>query len=221
MFAHDTNLFCSGKHIKNFFQTANIELEKIAIWFQANKLSLNESKTKFTLFHKSWDKDNLPLKLPILKLNNFEIKRTTSIKFFVIMVDENLTWNDHIHIPENKLSKNIGLLYSAKLYLDKNTMTTLYFSFFYSYLNYGNIARASTTKSKLRKIASQQRQAVNAIPKNDNQEITNSRKFMEENGILNVYKLNLYQVLNFMFRVHNETILKTFQSKFQYIEHKY
>ena len=96
-----------------------------------------------------------------------------------------------------------------------------YFSFFRSYLNYGGIAWASTTKSKLRKVASQHRQAVNAIPKNDNQEITNSRKFMEENGILNVYKLNLYQVLNFMFRVHNETIQKSFQTKFQYIEHKY
>ena len=40
---------------------------------------------------------------------------------------------------------------------------------------------------------------------------------MEENGILNVYKLNLYQVLNFMFRVHNQTIPKSFQ----YIEPKY
>ena len=140
MFGDDTNLFCSGKHIKTLFQTANIELEKIAIWFQADKLSLNESKTKFTLFHKSWDKDNLPLKLPILKINNFEIKRTTSIKLLGIMVDENLTWNDHIHILENKLSKNIGLLYRAKPYLDKNTMTTLYFLFFHGYLNYGNIA---------------------------------------------------------------------------------
>ena len=44
---------------------------------------------------------------------------------------------------------------------------------------------------------------------------------MEENGILNVCKLNLYQVLNFMFRVHNETIPKNFQTKLQYIEHKY
>ena len=59
------------------------------------------------------------------------------------------------------------------------------------------------------------------MPKNDNQGITNSRTFMEENGILNVYKLNFYQVLNFMFRVHNETIPKSFQTKFQYIEHKY
>ena len=218
---NDTNLFCSGKHIKTLFQEANIELEKIAIWFQANKLSLNESKTKFTLFHKSWDKDILPLKLPILKINNFEIKGTTSIKFLGIMVDENLTWNDHIHILENKLSKNIGLLYREKPYLDKKTMTTLYFSFYHSYLNYGNIAWVSTTKSKLRKIASQHRQAANTIPKNDNQEITNSRKFIKESGILNVYKLNLYQVLNFMFRVHNETIPKDFETRFQYIEHKY
>ena len=136
------------------------------------------------------------------------------------MVDENLNCNDYIQILESKLSKNIGLLYRAKPYLDKNTVT-LYFSFFHSYLNYGNIAQTSTTKSKLGKIASQHRQAVNAIPKNDNQEITNSRKFMEENGILNVYKLNLYQVLHFMFKVHNQTIPKSFQTKFQYIEYKY
>ena len=31
MFADDTNLFCSGKHVKTLFQTANTELEKIAI----------------------------------------------------------------------------------------------------------------------------------------------------------------------------------------------
>ena len=41
MFADDTNLFCSGKHIKTLFQIANNELEKKAICFQANKFSIN------------------------------------------------------------------------------------------------------------------------------------------------------------------------------------
>ena len=123
-------IYSAQENIKTLFQTANIELEKIATWFQANKLSSNESKTKFTLFHKSWDKDNLPLKLPILKVNNFEIKRTTPMEFLGINVAEKRTWNDHIHIPENKLSKNIGLLYKTKPYLDKNTMTVLHLSFF-------------------------------------------------------------------------------------------
>ena len=88
------------------------------------------------------------------------------------MVDENLTWNNHIQILENKLSKNIVLLYMAKLYRDKITMTTLYFLFFHSYLSYGKIAWASTTKSKLGKIARYYRKALNAIPKNDNKEIS-------------------------------------------------
>ena len=47
------------------------------------------------------------------------------------------------------------------------------------------------------------------------------KSLMAESGILNVYKLNLCQALNSMFRVYNETIPKSFPSKFQYIDHKY
>ena len=47
-----TNLFCKSKTVKTIFFKANIDLEKISEWFQANKLSLNEDKTRFTLFHK-------------------------------------------------------------------------------------------------------------------------------------------------------------------------
>ena len=63
------------------FKNANDELEKIPQWFKGNKISLNEGKTKFTLFHKPRDKDNLPLQLPSSKINNNEIKRSSSIKF--------------------------------------------------------------------------------------------------------------------------------------------
>ena len=140
IFADDTNLFYSHNNIKILFKNANDELEKISQWFKANKLSLNEGKTKFTLFHKLRDKDNLPLQLPNLKINNNEIKRSSSIKFLGVLVDENLTWIDHITLVENKLSKNLGLLHKAKNYLNKKSMVNLYYSFIHGYLNYGNIA---------------------------------------------------------------------------------
>ena len=73
-----------------------------------------EGKTKFILFHKPRDNGNLPLQLLNLKINNYKIKRPSSIKFFSVLVDENLTWVDHITILESKLSKNLGLLYNAK-----------------------------------------------------------------------------------------------------------
>ena len=117
----------------------------------ANKLSLNEGKPKFTLFHKPRDEGNLPLLLPNLKINNNEIKRSSSIKLLGLLVDENLTWIDHITLVENKLSKNVGLLHKAQNYLNKKSMVNLYYSLIHSYLNYGNIARCSTSMTKLKK----------------------------------------------------------------------
>ena len=150
MFADDTNLFYSHNNIKILFKNANDELEKHLQWFKANKLSLNEGKTKFTLFQKPRDKDNLLLQLPNVKINNDKIKRSSSIKFIGVLVDENLTWLDHITLVENKLSKNLGLLHKAKNYLNKKCMVSLYYSFIYSYFNYGNTAWCSNSMTKLK-----------------------------------------------------------------------
>ena len=51
MFADDTDLFLSNKDINTLFNDMNVELQKMSIWFQTNKLSLNLTKTKWTLFH--------------------------------------------------------------------------------------------------------------------------------------------------------------------------
>ena len=44
-------------------------------------LSLSKDKTKYTVFHKVREKDNIPLKLPSLFVNDREVKRITSIKY--------------------------------------------------------------------------------------------------------------------------------------------
>ena len=51
MFADETNLFISNSNIENLFETMIEELRKVATWFKANNLSLNISKTKYSLFH--------------------------------------------------------------------------------------------------------------------------------------------------------------------------
>ena len=52
LFADDTAFQISGHNLPSLFQKANAELNKANIWFQANKLTLNVSKTKFILFRK-------------------------------------------------------------------------------------------------------------------------------------------------------------------------
>ena len=70
--------------------------------------------------------DSLPLQLPSMALNNVEIKRENSAKFLGVIIDENLTWKNHIEVVENKISKNTGVLYRASHLLDfKNLLKIL------------------------------------------------------------------------------------------------
>ena len=109
MFADDTNLFYAEENIKRLFDTVNIELQKISQWFISNKLSLNVTKTKYSFFHKPSKKDNIPLVLPKLSICNNEIKRSESIKFLGVFLNESLTRKDHIKYTENKISKKYRL----------------------------------------------------------------------------------------------------------------
>ena len=40
---------------------------------------------------------DIPLKLPILKINNHIIKRETFIKFLGVFIDDNVTWETNIN----------------------------------------------------------------------------------------------------------------------------
>ena len=80
LFAEDKNLYCSKDNIRTLFKTASQELNQINDWFLANKLSLNVEKTKYMLFHKVTDQNNIPLKLP----------RENSLKFPGVILDGHL-----------------------------------------------------------------------------------------------------------------------------------
>ena len=219
MFADDTNLFYSDRNIKNLFEKMNIELQKVSEWLRANKLSINIGKTNFLLFHKSRDKDNLPLKLPILEINNVPIKRISATKFLGVQIDENINWTQHITLTENKMAKQLGILYKARPYLNQKSMISLYYSFFHTYLNYGNIAWASTSKTKLKKLYSQQKQAVKTV---FNEDILASSKILfSELNALNIYKINIFQNLVFMFKTRMGINPDVFNNKFQNIDHYY
>ena len=99
----------------------------------ANKLSLNIEKTKYSLFHKPSRVDDVPLKLPNLSINNQEIKTTSYTRFLGVILDENLSWKEHLKYTENKIAKSIGLIYKAKSFLDKGSLLSLYFSYIHSY----------------------------------------------------------------------------------------
>ena len=195
MFADDTNLFYSHHDIKTLFSTVNEELEKLGDWFTANRLSLNIKKTKYTFVHKNSVKNNIPLKPPDLHISNKIIEKKSSIKFLGVTLDEHIAWNDHIHAIEKKLAKNIGLLYGARQFLDKESLKAIYFSYIHSYLN---TVWASTYFTKLKTIQDQLKHAARIIFNEDI--LTYSRPLLRSLNALNIYQIKLCQHANLMYK---------------------
>ena len=156
LFADDTNHFYSHNNVKELFRTMNAELSHLNDWFCANKLSLNTDKTKYVLFHKAKSKDNLPLVLPDLFINDVKIKSENSMKFLGVIIDENLTWKTQVELVENKILKSVGTLFKAVRSLNSKSLRSIYFAVVHPYINYANIAWASTNKTYLNRILGKQ-----------------------------------------------------------------
>ena len=125
------------------------------------------------------------------------------------MIDENITWEDHIHTIVKKLAKNLGLLYQAKHILGNESLKTIYFSYIlHSYLLYANISCGSTYFTKLKTVHYQEKHAARIIF-NQNK-LSHSRPLLRSLNVLNVYHINLYQHLNFMYKFRNKQTPKIF-----------
>ena len=101
--------------MKHFFTVVNNELVNIKDLFTVNKLSLNVEKTNYSSFHKPSKRDDIPLRLPKLIINNYEIQREESIKFLGVLLDQHLKRKEHIQLTENKIAKNMGTFYKSRL----------------------------------------------------------------------------------------------------------
>ena len=85
-------------------------------------------KNQFSLSHKSSKKYSILFYLPTLKTNNHDIKRVNTMNFLAIYLNDKSSWKEHVKYVENKIAKNIRLMYRAKQLLDKESLLALYYS---------------------------------------------------------------------------------------------
>ena len=89
---------------------------------------------------------------PKLTTSNHVIERQGFIKFLGVLLDENLNQKEHIKYTENKIAKNLGLLYKTRPFLEKNVLLALYYSYIQTYIIYARIAWAVPAGQILKKL---------------------------------------------------------------------
>ena len=180
MFADDTLGLKSDKDLNRLIEALNRDINRMAIWFKANKLALNKSKTKYIIFRSKGKKindhpplmidenengNNDPSKITILERyhNGHPDKDSRAYKLLGVFLDEFLTLDAHINYIMKKLNRSMYCIRMAKNNINYKGLRALYFALIHSHLSYCPIiinCTSQTNKSKLFKL---QKKAIRII----------------------------------------------------------
>ena len=209
-FADDTNILISGKNPKTLYARANEELRNIDNWLLANKLSLNIDKTKCMLF-KTLNTKSQTSNLS-LQIRNTPIQKISSFKLLGVILDEHLSWKDHILSLKKKLRTLFVVTIKVKPCLRKDSLLIIYHSLLISHLRYciNNWCFANSTLiNKLQNIC--YRFLKMTFNLRHNSDVTEAMKNAQLLTINNLYNLEIAQM---MFKHENNQLPKAFNNFF-------
>ena len=142
----------------------NKVLNKLYLWLNVNRLSLNIEKTNYVIFHPY----NKPMKRQVtIKINRKAIDEKESIVYFGVLIDSTLSWKNHILNISKKIARAIGIMYKLRPFLPLKVMRNVYYSLIYSHIIYAIEAWGSAFKTELEKILVLQKRAMRLMTYND------------------------------------------------------
>jgi hypothetical protein len=182
MFADDTCCLDSDENLDNLIRRVNDGINKIAVWFKANKMAINTSKTKYIIFRSKNKKINLnglnvyydandpnvtpnpDLITPLERYHNYhENKNCRQYKLLGIYLDEYLSLDFHVDSLCSKINRSLYCIKQAKNNLTQVALKALYFALVHSHLTYCPIILSCTSKSNINRISKIQKKAIRII----------------------------------------------------------
>ena len=107
-------------------------------------LCINFKKTNYMIITSPKKKTNI-------RITVCSIEQKSQIKYLGVFIDEHLKWDAQLHHINNKITKNIGILFKLRHYMPMSTRKQLYYTLIYPYLTYGIMSWGTHTKLSYRK----------------------------------------------------------------------
>jgi len=144
LFADDTNIFIFHKNLNNLYDLATKALSDICKWFEANQLSVNHTKTCFSVFSNKNTKN-----MQYITCGDKQIYRTPCARYLGLYVDEKLSWKEHIDVVCKKLTKLSYVFRMLGRYISKDQISQLYYAYVYPHIHYALEVYGNCSKTNM------------------------------------------------------------------------
>ena len=140
------------------------------------------------------------------------LNRASSTKFLGVIIDENLTWKNHIYAISKTISRNTGMLTKLKHFVPENILHSLYCTLILPYINYGVLIWGNTSKIYLDKIFKLQKWAIRTISNSHYRSHTGL--LFSKFNVLNVHDTFNLNLGIFMYKHHSNQLPPIFSTYF-------
>ena len=201
LYADDSTLIIQGNTKEELQDKANEQLAGIRNWLNANKVCLNLNKTSYMVIS---NRNSIRQSEFDIKIDNLPITRTESTKILGIILDDHLSFKQHINNVTIKVSKFLYILYKLRNHFPTKVAVSLYYSLVYPHLLYCITAWGNTHNYILKPLEVLQRKFLLHLNKIYNTRINTSPLFknMKLLKLCDIYKLScaiyIYKITNFL-----------------------
>ena len=194
LYADDTGIFLHGKNIYNLINHVRNNFRRLKQWFVCNTLTLNADKSYFSVYHAN---KFVPEGLEEIATGDTVIKRSRTVKYIGLHIDELLNWKTHIAYLNESLIKLFGIFNQLKDYVSAKLARQIYYSFVYSRITYGIEFYGSCAKTSLERVQILQNKLLKLLlrlhPLTSTNSLHNKMKILK---IKDVYDLSLCVFVN-------------------------
>ena len=159
LFADDACVVYSSDELNDLLHFIQEDLITLTDWYSRNGFSLNLSKTVYILF----SKNTINQVFPPVEVNGIIIERVSSFKYLGLMLDERLSWENHIDLIRKKVMPAVRILRRCRSMIHTNHLLTLYYSLIHSHFSYMAGIWGCASKTKLNLLQVIQNRSLKAI----------------------------------------------------------
>ena len=213
MFADDSSLSRTFDKGENRVQLGEVNkhLLDVVTWCEANKLTINVSKTNYMLFKNRGRQVSTSEKLEI---KGTVLNLVDTVSFIGLNIDEKLNWEKHINNVCN-VSKKAGILYRIRHFVSRKVLVMLYNAFILPHITYGLEVWGAANKTFLSRIVIIQKRIIRITSfKSLNH---HSAPLFYELTILDVFKQYRLMIAIFMHDLLNNKLPHRFIDYFSFV----
>lgn len=127
-------------------------------WLARNVLSLNKAKTCYMLFGHARNVTDLRI-----LFDGTPIERVSRFKYLGLMIDDGLTFHEHVNHVKRKITPFVSLMWRKSKYIPINKRKQLYYAFVQSHLVYMLPVYSNCAQYKMMELQTIQNRCIKAL----------------------------------------------------------